>query len=420
MNKPFTKKNILQNNALSYLIHSLVFLLPCLTLISRFGTSLTSFGFLLGGILCWRAAKAPFLRHLTEIRYVLIAFGLSFAFALAGMLFHADIHLRALEKPSRMLACVSVLLALLAVRPSRKALWWGLIAGSVAGAVFICYQRWGLHIDRPGGLINSITFGDIELCMGMMCLAGVLDFKGRAAIWPAIGALAGLLGAVATGTRGGLIAIVLAALLLMKYGHFLRGKAAKALALLAAALLVGTYFVDQTGARVRLEQGVSDVSTYLHGGNAYTNVGIRLELWKGALLLTRQHPWSISTTAEIHAELEKEVAAGRLQAFVLESEHFHNDMLHVLVYGGIPGLLVYLATMLAPFLFFLRILHTHESASPAVIAPALAGLLLVIGYFSFGLTEVIFWSILSTMFYVQMLFLLMGFCLNAQDGKEPA
>eukprot|EP01034_Spumella_vulgaris_P023503 gene23502-29723_t len=64
--------------------------------------------------------------------------------------------------------------------------------------------------------------------------------------------------------------------------------------------------------------------------------------------------------------------------------------------------------MLAPFLFFLRILRTHESASPAVTAPALAGLLLVIGYFSFGLTEVIFWSILSTMFYVQMLFLLMG------------
>jgi O-antigen ligase len=44
-------------------------------------------------------------------------------------------------------------------------------------------------------------------------------------------------------------------------------------------------------------------------------------------------------------------------------------------------------------------------------------MLLVTGYFSFGLTEVIFWSILSTMFYVQMLFLLMGFCLNAQDER---
>ncbi|CAN7708261.1 O-antigen ligase family protein [Pseudoduganella sp. LjRoot289] len=418
MNNTFTKKNILQDNALSYLIHSLVFLLPTLALVTRFGVSAMGFGFLLAAAFCWRAAKPRFVRHLTEIRFVLTALACSFAFALAGMLVHADIGIRALEKPSRMFFCVTVLLAVLAVRPSRKALWAGLIAGTVGGAVFICYQRWGLRIDRPGGFINSITFGDIELCMGMMCLAGVLDFKGRQALWPALGALAGLLGSVASGTRGGWIAIIFAALLFLKYGHFLRSRAAKGLLAVVLVLLAGSFLVEQTGVRQRLRQGVSDVDNYVKGGNAFTNVGVRLELWKGGLALAAEHPWRISTTREIHAELEREVAAGRLKPFVLDAEHFHNDMMHVLVYGGIPGLLVYLLSMLAPFLFFLRILRNHESASPAVIAPALAGLLLVVGYFSFGLTEVIFWSILSTMFYVQMLFLLMGFCLNAQDeGK---
>lgn len=419
MNNTFTKKNILQDNALSYLIHSLVFLLPTLALITRFGVSAVGFAFLLAAAFCWRAAQPRFVRHITEIRFVLTAFACSFAFALAGMLVHSDIGIRALEKPSRMFFCVTVLLAVLAVRPSRKALWAGLIAGSVGGAVFICYQRWGLRIDRPGGFINSITFGDIELCMGMMCLAGVLDFKGKQALWPALGALAGLLGSVASGTRGGWIAIIFAALLFLKYGHFLRTRAAKGLAAVVLVLVAGSFLVEQTGVRERLRQGVSDVDNYVKGGNAFTNVGVRLELWKGGLALAAEHPWRISTTKDIHDELEREVAAGRLQPFVLDAEHFHNDMMHVLVYGGIPGLLVYLLSMLAPFLFFLRILRTHESASPAVIAPALAGLLLVIGYFSFGLTEVIFWSILSTMFYVQMLFLLMGMCLNAQDeGKS--
>jgi O-antigen ligase len=415
MNKSFTKKNILQDNALSYLIHSLIFLLPALTLITRSGVSAVGFAFLLAGLYCWRTAKPGFLRHLTEVRLVLTAFAASFAFALAGLLLHPDIQLRALEKPARIFFCVTVLLAVLACRPRRKALWWGLIAGTMGGAVFICYQRWGLDISRPGGLINSITFGDIQLCMGMMCLAAVLDFKGRQAVWPALGALAGLLGSVATGTRGGWIAVLFAILLFIKYGHFLRSRASKMLAGLVLLLLVSTYFVEQTGTRERVQQGVQDVTSYFDGGREDTNVGIRLELWKGGLALAAQHPWRISSTKEIHTELAHEVAAGRLQPFVLQAEHFHSDMVHVLVYGGIPGLLVYLFSMLAPFLFFLRILRTHELASPAVTAPALAGLLLVIGYFSFGLTEVIFWSILSTMFYVQMLFLLMGFCLNAQD-----
>ena len=419
MNNTFTKKNILQDNALSYLIHSLIFLLPALALITRFGVSAAGFAFLLAAVFCWRAGKPRFLRHLTEIRLVLTAFGLSFAFALAGMLVHEDIGIRALEKPSRMLFCVTVMLAVLAVRPSRKALWGGLIAGSVAGAVFICHQRWGLGIDRPGGFINSITFGDIELCMGMMCLAGVLDFKGRHALWPALGALAGLLGSVASGTRGGWIAIIFAIPLFLKYGHFLRTRMAKGLMAAVLALLAASILVEQTGVRERVREAARDVGFYANG-YAYTNVGVRLELWKGGLALAREHPWRISTNKEIHAELEREVAAGRLQPLVLEAEHFHSDMMHVLVYGGIPGLLVYLFSMLAPLLFFLRILRSHESAGPAVVAPALAGLLLVVGYFSFGLTEVIFWSILSTMFYVQMLFLLMGLCLNARDeGKQP-
>ncbi|MES2261586.1 MAG: O-antigen ligase family protein [Pseudomonadota bacterium] len=417
MNTIFTKSSA-QDNVKSYLIHSLVFFLPCLALISKFGVGLSSFGFLLLAAFCWRQVKPALARHLTKIRAILIAFGLNFGFALTGLALHSDIPLSTLEKPSRMLAAVTVLLAVLACRPRRKVLWSGLIAGAVAGAIFICYQRWGLGVERPGGLINAITFGDIILCMGMMCLAAVLDFQGRQALWPALGALAGLVGSVASGTRGGWIAVVLAALLFLKYGHYLRRKAAKLLGLLALAILVSTYFIDQTGARERLEQGVSDVQTYFKGGNAFTNVGVRLELWKGAILLVAQHPWSIATEQRVHDELAQQVQAGRLQAFVLDIEHFHNDILQVLVFGGIPGLLIWLMTVLTPFLFFLRILRTHESARPGVIAPALAGMLLVIGYFSFGLTEVIYWSTLSTMFYIQMLFLLIGLCLNAQDDAR--
>ena len=395
-------------------IHSLVFLLPFLALISNFGVGFCSFAFLLAAIVYWRAGRVALLRHLSEIRGVLIAFGLSFGLALAQMLLRHDL-LRTLEKPSREMAAVTVLLTVLACRPNRKALWYGLIAGALAGAAFIVYQRWVIGVDRPGGLINSITFGDIVLCMGLMSLAGVLDFKGRQVVWPSLGALAGVVGSIATGTRGGWIAILFAIALFLQYGHFVRGKSIKAMALLVLVLLAGSWYIPQTGARARIYEGVNDVETYVNGGSVFTHMGIRFELWKGATMLIARHPWGGATLPEVRAELAGLVAERQLDPVVTIMPHFHNDVLQELVFGGIPGLLVWASTLLMPLLFFLRILRTHESASAPRVALALAGMMLVLGYFSFGLTEVIFFSVRSTMFYALMLFLIMGLCLNVKD-----
>ncbi|GGY73711.1 O-antigen ligase family protein [Pseudoduganella plicata] len=397
-------------------VTSLVFLLPFLSLITRTGVGLCSFGFLLAALWCAREGMPAFRRHLSDIRGVLTAFAIVFVFVGLVVMVHEGVPLRNWEKPSRMLFAASALVAVLACKPTRKALWWGLIGGAIAGAAVSNYQRWFEGVLRPGGMMNAITFGDIVLCMGLMCLAGVLDFKGRQRIWPALGAVAGLVGTLATGTRGGWVAIIFAALLFVKYGHYLRGKFAKAAAALVASIMIVAYLVPQTGISERLGQGISDVRTYYSGGSAYTNVGVRLELWKGAGLLIARHPWMPAGTEQVKSELRELVEAGQLQPFVLEAEHFHNDTLQALVYGGTFGALCWFATLLLPFLFFLRILDTHETASPHLIAPALAGLLLVLSYFSFGLTEVIFWSTRSAMFYALMLFVLMGLCLNARDG----
>lgn len=400
-----------QSTASTVLVHSLIFLFPFLLLITNFGVGLCSFAFLLTAIFYRRQGWPALVRHLTEIRWVLVAFAAVLLFAILQGLISGDGRLRDLEKPFRMLAAVTVTLTVLACRPSRKALWWGMIAGAVAGCIFIAYQRWGLGVDRPGGLINSITFGDMMLCIGLMCLVATLDFAGRSAVWPALGALAGLTGSVATGTRGGWVAIAFSALLLARYGHVLHGRWRKALALLAMVLVVSTYFIPQTGVSQRVDEGINDVHQYFNGGPSYTSVGIRLELWRSALQLIGQHPLTGASIPTVRAELEQLVAAGRAHPYVLEFEHFHNDMLQVLVHGGVLGLLAWGATLLMPFLFFRRQLHGGAHLN----APALAGMLLVLCYFSFGLTEVIFWSVRSNMFYALMLFLLAGLCLNAKE-----
>ena len=419
------------------LVALLLLLLPALVLVTGVGTGLISFAFLFAALATWGAARTTLLRDWCAVRWVVLALLANFLFALLCFALRPEERANVLERPLRMLLALSALLVVRHWRPGSAALKRGLIAGAFAGAVFVSYQRWGLHMERPGGLINSITFGDISLCFGLMLLAwaGTVA-RTRQALWPAAGALAALAGTIATGTRGGLLALLFAAWIFFRYRALVRARMMRTLGALALGLLVLSYCVPQTGMRTRVADAVANVEQYFKGGSAYTNVGIRLELWKGAAMLIGERPWlgrSIDASAQRMAQL---VAAGRLDAVTLEPSHVHNDMLQRLVTGGVPGMLIWSATLIAPLLFFAAPLRraalpsrqqssrqqpgrqqsSRQQPSREQVALSLAGVLLVTCYASFGLTEVIFWSLRSCLFYATMVFILMGLCLNAADA----
>jgi O-antigen ligase len=414
--KPAIKKPVLRAGS----INALVFLLPFSTLLGGgAGVSVCSFAFLLAGLFLWKRGRPALTRHLSEIRWVLTAFLCNFLYVLLNFALRAHETLGTLEKPSRMLFAVTALVCVLVLRPSRKSLWWGLVAGVFAGLVFIIYQRVTLGLDRPGGMMNAITFGDLALCMGLLCLGAVIDFRGgKYTLWPCLGALAGLVASTATGTRGGWVALIAALFVFLKYGHFLRGRAIRAIGAMAVALMVLAFVMPQSGVQARMLQGVSDVQLYFDGGSIDTNLGQRFELWKGASVLIARHPIVGNGILSYKEGMRQQVEAGKLDALVLPREHVHNDALQALVTGGVIGFVIWLATLVTPLVFFLRVLKRHESASNEEIALGMAGLLLVLSYASFGLTEVIFWSVKGSLFYILLLYLLMGFSLNAKDERE--
>jgi O-antigen ligase len=393
----------------------LVLAFPALVLTTGLGTGLVSFAFLFAALALWRRARDIFLQDLPAIRWVVLAFLINFLFMLLCFALRPAETLSVLEKPSRMLFALCAMLVVRACRPGSKTLWHGVVIGALAGALFVSYQRWGLHMERPGGLINAITFGDISLCFGLMALAwaGTVE-RSRQALWPAVGTLAALSGTIATGTRGGWIALVFAAMIFFHYRHLVRARLIRTLAVLVIGLLVVSYVVPQTGMRGRIADAVANVDEYFKGGSAYTNVGIRLELWKGAAMLIEERPWFGQDIDSYKRRMAVMVAEGRLDHVALEPTHIHNDMLQKLVTGGVPGLLTWAATLIAPLMFFAGTLR--PGASREQVALGLAGMLLVACYFSFGLTEVIFWSVRSCIFYATMVFILMGFCLNARDA----
>ena len=176
------------------------------------------------------------------------------------------------------------------------------------------------------------------------------------------------------------------------------------------------YAVPQSGAQARVTEGIGDVRTWYAGGNAYSNMGIRLELWKGAALLIGERPLLGRSVPAARRQMEVLVARGSLDPVALPAVHFHNDALQALVTGGLVGLLAWLAILVAPLAFFARMPRAPGSDS---FAPAMAGMLVVSSFFCFGLTEVIFWTVRASLMYALMVFLLMGLCLNTkeQDGK---
>jgi O-antigen ligase len=74
---------------------------------------------------------------------------------------------------------------------------------------------------------------------------------------------------------------------------------------------------------------------------------------------------------------------------------------------------VWLGTLAAPLAFFARQLRAQAGRERRALA--LAGALVVVSFFGFGLTEVIFWSVKASLFYSLTVFLLMGLCLNAKE-----
>jgi O-antigen ligase len=413
MNNNLTKNG---SAASAYWIAALVFFLPFLSLVTLHGISASSYLLLLSALFWFKDCRAALARHWRETRWVILAFLFKFIFVVACFLLRPAATENHLEKPLRSLLAVSALAVVLVARAPRRALWWGVIGGALVSLPLVMYQRFTLAIDRPGGLLNPITYGDLALLLGLLSLVAAIDFRHTGkAVWPAaLGALAGLAASLLTGTRGGLVALLPAAVLFLRFGHVMPGRRLRLLLGASFALVVAACCVPGLGLQERMVQGVDEVRAWEGGGNKVTNVGIRLELWKGAAMLVRDHPLLGVESNQLKQYLGAYIARGELDPVVLTMPHLHNEVLQALATGGMVGLLAWLGVMLAPLAYFARTLRRGGERC-AQFTPALAGLLVVTSYLCFGLTEVIFWSMKGCLFYALTVFLLVGFCENAKE-----
>jgi O-antigen ligase len=421
---------------------ALALLFPLLSLVTDWGIGLAGFLFLATALCWWRDSRRALAACWPRLRWVVLAFLLDLGYMLCLSL--VRIHdLKVLDRPLRMCLMLSAVPVVLVARPPARALWLGAAAGAWISLAFVAWQGLWLGVMRPGGLMNPITFGDLALCLALLSLAGALQAgDGRSGVrsdvrsgargrWLAgSGVLAGLAASLLSGSRGGwlMLALLIALPALLAWRRRLSPRVALALPLLGLALAALAYALPQTGVRERIAIGVSDTRLYLAGDPAPTSLKVRLELWRAGAMLIREHPWTGLDTPAYKRRMHAWVAEGKLSPAVFappEPPHLHNDLLQVLVTRGVLGLAAWIGILLAPLDFFwTRLRQARARAGPPGpgYAAALAGLLLVLAYASFGLTEVIFWSMKANVFYALMVFLLVGWTLDeeALSATSPA
>ena len=412
---------------------AVVLVFPLASLVSGFGIGLAGFLLLFSAACWWRDAWAALRASWPLVRWVLLAFLLHLVWTLwLAVGLGRERGFNALDGPLRMCLACSAMLAVQVARPALRALWLGAAGGALLGLGFVAWQRLALGVERPGGLLNPITFGDLSLCLALLALAGMIHIgldgtSGRRSViarWiMVLGIVAGLAASLLTGSRGGWLALPAAFLLLARRRTLLPRRLALGVPLLACALALASYALPQSGVRARVATGASDVRLYLAGSPVPTSIGVRLALWRAGLRLAAEHPWTGLDTPAYKRRMHAWVAAGELSPAVFappEPPHLHNDALQALVTRGMPGLCAWGGILLAPFLFF-RTRLTRAGAGAGADgsrrAAALAGMLVVLAYAAFGLSEVIFWSMKASLFYALMVFLLMGWCLAGDDGR---
>ena len=265
-----------------------------------------------------------------------------------------------------------------------KMLLYGFLVGSFVLLIQAGYELFVLDKRAVDGIYSSIIFGPYAVLTGFFLISGASIFRTKEKLYIVPLAVAfALIALIFSANRGGYLAFIILTFVLVVMR--LRGyKLASALLIALVVPLVAYKTFEIVEHRV--DTAIHEVKMYMgYENTALVESGLgsggqRLEMWKTSLLIIRDNPlfgvgrWNYDDKATIYIE------EGLVNEQADNHDQPHNIYLEMLVSNGIVGFIMFLGVLFYSFALFVRNYKYDKLAAPV-------GIILTIGYASFGLTE---------------------------------
>ena len=255
---------------------------------------------------------------------------------------------------------------------------------------------------RPSGVMNANIFSDIAVAMLFLSVVQVFNEKPKEQIITLIAVLAGLVAIVLSGSRGSWVSFLILSLCYMYfiYKPLLKGNKKRQLFIISFFVILFALVGSQSNVSSKVETAFVNIQKWDNGSHEFSSSGVRMEMWRAGLVSLKESPWFGYGYRNANS-VASEYAAHN-QEMIAKFTHLHNEYITNLVSAGIVGLLALLALLLIPLKIFLSSLKQDEN-----YFYSLMGVMLSIGYITFGFTHIAFGEEHINAFYI----LFMGFLL---------
>lgn len=330
--------------------------------------------------------------------------------------FHQNYTAHPYDAASRYFLAIPVFLLLLRLRPKVfSVLQFAFPAAAITGLLLA--KDFG---GRSGiSTMDVIRFGDFELMLGILSLFSI-DWFGRdkmlLRIFKVSGFIAGLAASLASGSRGGWLAIPV---FVAFFIYYKTGRISSRM-IVSTVILVMLIFTLLYSFNAQFRQRVNvfetEVVTFNHEFSSLNN---RWRLFNAAVEIFSRHPIVGVGPEGFALEMQPMEEAGKLTPLdaLYGRGEVHNDILSKAAGMGVFGLIAILAIYFVPFRLFWR---ATKSALAQVRCAGFLGLAFVSGFLVFGLTVEILNLTMATAFYSFTVAVLLAACYNIHYDERTA
>ncbi len=433
--------HLAESKYLFWLCGALVFLYPLLALVvDHGGSTIYSLLALLGlGLATFQHRKKPLGRDEKWLFFSVVIF---VAAAVVSVLLGDNIAhgFGKLRTFAKLLLLIPVYLLLRRITLPQSVYWYGLACGAIISGVVAIYEviltahsAWN-HWGRASGATHPILFGNLSLMMGVMAFAGPGYFRARnkwMIILPIVAILCGLLASFLSGSRGGWLAMPALLVIVFWYvrSYLSRWQMISSVALVIMLPLL-VYLLPNSNFAPRIDSTINNLKLYdaqtpiddsaratsegtrinnlklydaqtpiaqtpIDDSARATSEGTRLEMWQASWTIFKKNPILGVGWGNYQNHAKALLSSGERHRSAV-SNHPHNEYFSVLASGGLLGLVALLVLFFIPAKLFFAAM---KNQNPALQQLGLSGLLLVVGYMHFALSEAIFERSLPINFY---------------------